>query len=142
MITSVPGFSASGISAGIKTDNAKDLGLLFSETPATAVGVFTTNQVKAAPVILTQDKIKNGMAQALIVNSGNANACTGETGLHSANSVSDKVARELDIDNQLVMVSSTGIIGVPLPLGRIEPHIQVWFPPLPPVDLRIFPKLL
>jgi glutamate N-acetyltransferase/amino-acid N-acetyltransferase len=124
MSTSVPGFLASGISAGIKSDNSKDLGLMFSEIPATAVGVFTTNQVKAAPVILTQDKIKNGMAQALIVNSGNANACTGKQGLHSANCVSEKIARELDIDNRLVMLSSTGIIGVPLPLERIESHIQ------------------
>jgi len=142
MTTSVPGFLASGISAGIKTDNSKDLGLLFSDTPATAVGVFTTNQIKAAPVILTQDKIKNGMAQAVIVNSGNANACTGESGFHNATSVSEKVARELEIDNGLVMVSSTGIIGVPLPLERIEAHVQPLVTSLAPGGLRDFSEAI
>jgi glutamate N-acetyltransferase/amino-acid N-acetyltransferase len=142
MSTSVPGFLASGISAGIKTVNAKDLGLLYSEIPATAVGVFTTNQVKAAPVILTQEKIKNGMAQALIVNSGNANACTGKSGLQNANSVSDTVARELEIDNQLVMVSSTGIIGVPFPLGRIESHIHGLVSSLAPGGLKDFSEAI
>ena len=142
MTTSVPGFLASGISAGIKTNNSKDLGLLFSETPATAVGVFTTNQIKAAPVILTQDKIKKGMAQAVIVNSGNANACTGESGFHNAASVSEKVSRELEIDNGLVMVSSTGIIGVPLPLERIEAHVQPLVTSLAPAGLRDFSEAI
>ena len=77
MSTSVPGFLASGISSGIKTNKTRDLGLLYSEKPATTVGVYTTNKIKAAPVIVTQDKLKNGMAQAIIVNSGNANAGTG-----------------------------------------------------------------
>ena len=142
MTTSVPGFLASGISAGIKSDNSKDLGLLFSETPATAAGVFTTNQIKAAPVILTQDKIKKGMAQAVIVNSGNANACTGESGFQNAASVSDKVARELEIDNGLVMVSSTGIIGVPLPLERIETHVQPLVTSLSPGGLGDFSEAI
>ncbi|MDX1778007.1 MAG: bifunctional glutamate N-acetyltransferase/amino-acid acetyltransferase ArgJ [Thermodesulfobacteriota bacterium] len=124
MMNSVPGFLASGISSGIKSDNSKDLGLIFSEKPATAVGLFTTNQMKAAPVILTQEKIKNGLAQALIVNSGNANACTGKLGFQHATSLSEQVARELKIDNRLVMVSSTGIIGVPLPIERINTHLH------------------
>jgi glutamate N-acetyltransferase/amino-acid N-acetyltransferase len=133
---------ASGISAGIKSDNSKDLGLLYSEKPATAVGVFTTNHIKAAPVILTRDKIRKGLAQALIVNSGNANACTGPSGLHNAKSVSERVSRELGINDQLVMLSSTGIIGVPLPLERIESHIQKLVISLAPGGLSDFSEAI
>jgi glutamate N-acetyltransferase/amino-acid N-acetyltransferase len=142
MMNSVPGFLASGISSGIKSDNSKDLGLIFSEKPATAVGVFTTNQLKAAPVILTQEKIKNGLAQAVIVNSGNANACTGKLGFQHATSVSEKVARELKIDNRLVMVSSTGIIGVPLPIERINTHMHRLVSSLSPTGLTDFSEAI
>jgi glutamate N-acetyltransferase/amino-acid N-acetyltransferase len=142
MINSVPGFLASGISSGIKSDNSKDLGLIFSEKPAAAVGVFTTNQMKAAPVILTQEKIKNGLAQAVIVNSGNANACTGKIGFQHAVSVSENVARELKIDNQLVMVSSTGIIGVPLPIERINNHMHRLVSSLSPTGLTDFSEAI
>ena len=138
----VPGFLASGISSGIKSDNSKDLGLIFSENPATAVGVFTTNQVKAAPVILTQEKIKNGLAQALIVNSGNANACTGKTGFQNATSVSENAAKELKIDNRLVMVSSTGIIGVPLPLELINAQMTNLVNALSPTGLNDFSEAI
>lgn len=120
---SVPGFFASGIAAGIKKDAVKDLGLLASEKPATAVGVFTTNRIKAAPVRLTEDKIEKGEAQALIVNSGNANACTGTRGLRDAHQLCQSVATELAIKEELVMVSSTGIIGVPLPMETLLPNI-------------------
>ena len=142
MINSVPGFLASGISAEIKSDNSKDLGLIYSETPATAVGVFTTNQIKAAPVILTQEKIKKGVAQAVIVNSGNANACTGTLGFEHAASVSESVARELKIDNRFVMVSSTGIIGVPLPIKRINTQIHRLVGSLSPTGLTDFSEAI
>jgi glutamate N-acetyltransferase/amino-acid N-acetyltransferase len=82
------------------------------------------------------------MAQAVIVNSGNANACTGESGFHNAASLSEKVARELDIDNDLVMVSSTGIIGVPLPLERIETHVQPLVTSLAPGGLGDFSEAI
>ena len=115
----VPGFRASGIAAGIKKGGEKDLALLFSEKPAVAAGVFTTNEIKAAPVIITQDKLRGGMAQAIIVNSGNANACTGSTGFQDANNMTEMIGRELSIEENLVLVSSTGIIGVPLPMSKI-----------------------
>ena len=142
MINNVPGFLASGISAGIKSDNSKDLGLIFSEDPANAFGVFTTNQIKAAPVILTQEKIKKGFAQAVIVNSGNANACTGTLGFQHAASVSERIARELNIDNRLVMVSSTGIIGVPLPIERINSHMHRLVSSLSPSGLTDFSEAI
>jgi len=142
MTKSVPGFLGSGISAGIKSDNSKDLGLIYSKTPATAVGVFTTNRIKAAPVVLTQEKIKKGVAQALIVNSGNANACTGTLGFQHAASVSESVARELKIEDRLVMVSSTGIIGVPLPIERINPQIKRLVSSLSPTGLTDFSEAI
>jgi len=139
---SVPGFLASGISAGIKKASAKDLGLLTSEKPATAVGVFTTNQIKAAPVILTQDKLHKGIAQALIVNSGNANACTGAAGMRDAQQVCQSVATELTLPEELVLVSSTGIIGVPLPIDTITPHIPRLVATLSPEGLEDFAEAI
>ena len=85
-VTSPPGFLAGATYAGIKKEapGALDLGILFSETPAAAAGVFTTNQVKAAPVIISQQHLQSGQAQAIVANSGCANACTGEPGLADA----------------------------------------------------------
>ena len=80
----VSGFLFSGISAGIKKDGKRDLGLIYSEVPAQVAGLFTTNAVKAAPVQLDMKRIKRGLCQAIVVNSGNANACTGSQGLRDA----------------------------------------------------------
>lgn len=139
---SVPGFLASGIAAGIKKTSARDLGLLTSKQPATAAGVFTTNRIKAAPVMLTQDKLHRGMAQALIVNSGNANACTGAAGLRDARQLCQSVAAELTLPEALVMVSSTGIIGVPLPMDTITPHIPRLVATLSPAGLQDFAEAI
>jgi glutamate N-acetyltransferase/amino-acid N-acetyltransferase len=138
----VPGFLASGISAGIKKQSARDLGLLTSEKPATAVGVFTTNKIKAAPVLLTQDKLHRGLAQALIVNSGNANACTGAAGMRDAQQLCQSVATELTLPEDLVMVASTGIIGVPLPMETITPHIPRLVASLSPAGLEDFAEAI
>ncbi len=119
----VSGFLFSGISAGIKKDGKRDLGLIHSEVPAQVAGLFTTNAVKAAPVQLDMERIKRGLCQAIIVNSGNANACTGSQGLRDAKRVSSLVARQLGIDERLVFPSSTGVIGSPLPLKKIEEGI-------------------
>jgi len=115
----VSGFLFSGISVGIKKDGARDLGLIYSEVPAQVAGLFTTNAIKAAPVQLDMNRIKGGLCQAVIVNSGNANACTGSQGLKDAKRVSELVAKELGIDERWVLVSSTGVIGVPLPSEKI-----------------------
>jgi glutamate N-acetyltransferase / amino-acid N-acetyltransferase len=119
----VQGFFFSGISAGIKKDGKRDLGLIYSEVPAQVAGLFTTNAVKAAPVQLDMERIKKGLCQAVIVNSGNANACTGSQGLRDAKRVSSSVAKKLGINEQLVFPSSTGVIGNPLPMKKIEEGI-------------------
>jgi len=116
----VPGFLFSGISAGIKKDGKRDLGLIYSEFPAQVAGLFTTNAVKAAPVQLDMGRLKRGLCQAIVVNSGNANACTGIRGLKDAKRVASLVAKELGIDERLVFPSSTGVIGSRLPTKKIE----------------------
>ena len=119
----VSGFLFSGISAGIKKDGKRDLGLIYSEVPAQVAGLFTTNAVKAAPVQLNMERMKRGLCQAIIVNSGNANACTGSQGLRDAKRVSSLIAKQLGINENLVFPSSTGVIGSPLPMKKIEERI-------------------
>jgi len=115
----IKGFQFSAVEAAIKKPGRKDLALIFSEVPALACAVFTINAVKAAPVLLSAERIKSGRAQALLVNSGNANACTGDTGMMAALATSCLVAETLAIGYDLVQVSSTGVIGVQLPTERI-----------------------
>jgi len=119
------GFRASGISCGIKKSGKKDLALIYSEVPAVAAGVFTTNQVKAAPILLSQRQIKSGKIQAIVANSGNANCWTGERGLRDAQAMAQIAAQSLGISPYSVLVTSTGIIGVPLPMDKVERGIQV-----------------
>jgi len=118
-----PGFKAAGIAAGLKKKNKKDLGLIFSEVSANVAGVFTRNRIKAAPVILDRERIKSGVCQAIIVNSGNANCCTGEQGIRDAETMASLSASELGISEDLVLVASTGVIGEPLPIERIKTAI-------------------
>ncbi|HEB70144.1 MAG TPA: bifunctional glutamate N-acetyltransferase/amino-acid acetyltransferase ArgJ [Desulfobulbus sp.] len=107
----VKGFSAAAVQAGIRYQDRLDLGLIYSDRPAVAAGVFTTNRVKAAPVLLGIERLRRGKAQAILVNSGNANACNGEPGMALARRVSTMAARQLEIDEELVQVASTGVIG-------------------------------
>lgn len=117
----VPGFRFGARAAGIKKQAAAlDLALLASDQPATAAGVFTQNQVRAAPVLLSLERIASGRCQAIIVNSGNANACTGARGREDAERMTVEAARGLGVDPSLVCVASTGVIGVPLPIDRIS----------------------
>ena len=115
----VRGFKASVMEAGIKKRGGLDLALLFSEREASAAGVFTENKVKAAPILVSQENIKKGRARAIVANSGNANACTGEAGLQSARFTTEGIARELGIGPEQVLVASTGVIGAPLNTERI-----------------------
>ena len=119
----VKGFLFSGISAGIKKNGKRDLGLIYSEVPAQVAGLFTTNAVKAAPVQLDRERVRKGLCRAIVVNSGNANACTGSPGLRDARKVSSLVANRLGIHEQLVFPSSTGVIGSRLPMKKIEGEI-------------------
>ncbi|MBE3592164.1 MAG: bifunctional glutamate N-acetyltransferase/amino-acid acetyltransferase ArgJ [Thermoanaerobacter sp.] len=117
------GFLASGIFAGIKKSK-KDVALIYSEKVANAVAVFTTNKVKAAPVLLDMKRIEKGIAQAIIINSGNANACTGEKGFEDAVNMAKKVSQLLKIDEENVLVCSTGVIGAPLPMEKVLKGIE------------------
>jgi glutamate N-acetyltransferase/amino-acid N-acetyltransferase len=119
----VPGFQASGIAAGIKKTQAKDLALIYSEVPAVAAGVFTTNRVKAAPVLISMERVKSGTARAILVNSGCANACTGKRGMSDAHRLSRLIASPLKISPGNVLLGSTGVIGKPMPMALIEDRI-------------------
>jgi glutamate N-acetyltransferase/amino-acid N-acetyltransferase len=114
----IKGFQFSAVEAAIKKPGRKDLALIYSEVPAQACAVFTVNAVKAAPVLLSAVRIKSGTAQALLVNSGNANACTGDNGMIVAQETTHLVAAGLDIPDEAVQVSSTGVIGVQMPSER------------------------
>ncbi len=116
----VPGFLANGIHAGIKEAPKKDLSLIYSTTPAKAAAVFTTNAFKAAPVLLDMERIKSGLAQAILTNSGNANAATGPEGYKDARAMSAALSKRLNIQDDLVLVASTGVIGHRLPVKKIE----------------------
>ena len=124
-ITSVQGVRAAGVHAGIKAADAKDMTLIVTDTPAAAAGVFTKNSVTAAPVILCREHLNDGQAQAVIINSGNANACTGEVGMANARRMAAATAEQLGVDADLVLVSSTGVIGQQLPMDKIESGIQI-----------------
>ena len=115
-----PGFRAAGLAAGIKKNAALDLGLIWSDVPATVAAVFTRNQVQAAPVMLSRQHAADGSAQAVVANAGNANCCTGAQGMVDAKAMADAAAKALNLDPQNVLVASTGVIGAPLPLGKIQ----------------------
>lgn len=123
-ITAVPGIRAAGIHAGIKKRDLKDLALIVADAPSTAAGVFTKNSVTAAPVILCRQHLSDPTIQAIIINSGNANACTGDLGMSNAQRMATITAEQLGIDTNHVLVSSTGVIGQQLPMDVIEKGIQ------------------
>lgn len=123
MLLEVPGFVGGAIAADIKKKEKKDLAIVFSEVPACAAGVFTTNRVQAAPVRIDKERIASGRAQAIVANSGNANACTGSRGIEDALAMARATAKALGIADELVLVASTGVIGQPLNLSAMEAAI-------------------
>ena len=116
----VPGFSAAGVACGIKGGRKKDLALIVSDTPATVAAVFTTNRVKAASVKLDMERVAAGKVQGVIINSGNANSFTGRGGARAALRMTAAAEKALGLKKGSMLVSSTGIIGVPLPITKIE----------------------
>ncbi len=119
------GFRANGIWCGIrKNKGKKDLALIVSDAPCSAAGLYTTNKVQAASVIVTREHLADGSARAIVCNSGNANACTGEAGMVAARRMAAVVAGKLGIKTTEVVVGSTGVIGVPLPIEPIEMGID------------------
>lgn len=119
-VTAAKGFLAAGVEAGIKYGNRTDMAMVYSERPCRAAGVFTTNVVKAAPVLWDKEKVTNAEAvQAVVVNSGIANACTGKQGYDCCRETADAAAKALGIAADSVLVCSTGVIGMQLPVDRI-----------------------
>jgi glutamate N-acetyltransferase/amino-acid N-acetyltransferase len=121
---SVHGFKFAGVACGIKKSKTKDLALIVSDRPAVAAALFTSSRVKAAPVIVGMRQIRGGKLQAVVINSGNANACTGTPGLRDAEVMCRETGVCLGIDPELILPSSTGIIGVRLPLANVRRGIQ------------------
>ncbi len=116
----VQGFRFSATACGVKPDGQLDLGLIVADDAVSVAGMFTKNRVKAAPVTLSMQRIERGRTHALIVNSGNANACTGKKGMEDAKVITSIIADEMGVADDMVMMASTGVIGVPLPSERIE----------------------
>lgn len=115
-----PGFLFSGIPSGIKANGNQDLGLIISEKEATVAAVFTRNLVCAAPVLLCKERVRKGRARAIIANSGNANCCTGEKGMENALRMTKAISDILGVSDEAVYCASTGVIGEPLPVEKIE----------------------
>jgi len=123
-VTSVPGFVAGAVHAGIKDTDELDLAILYSKMPCAATGVFTTNLVKSAPIILSQRHLTQRKAMAIVVNSGCANACLGEQGMIDASEMASLTATKVSLPSQEVLVASTGVIGKPLPMSQIRNGIE------------------
>jgi glutamate N-acetyltransferase/amino-acid N-acetyltransferase len=122
-VTAPQGFTASGVCAEIKKADKRDIAVIFAGKRCKAAGVFTTNRVQAACVQYSRQVLADGYARAVVANSGNANACTGAQGLADARRMAQVAARELHIEPTDVVVASTGVIGVPLPMERVEAGI-------------------
>ncbi len=121
----VPGFKATGIYCGVKKNKSKkDLSVIYSEKKAVSAATFTTNKVKAAPVVINMEHVQNDNTQAIAINSGNANACTGKKGFEDAENMIATTAKELNLSPNEVLVASTGIIGVLMPMEKIITGIE------------------
>ena len=126
-VVAAKGFQASGLHCGIRKNKAKkDLSLLTAAGPVPAAGVYTQNKVKGAPIAVCKEHLKDGYAQAVIVNSGIANTCNAD-GIEKAKGMAHIAAKALGIEDEDVLVGSTGVIGQPLPLEPVQMHIDELF---------------
>lgn len=125
-VTAAKGFMATGVEAGIKYQNRKDMAMVYSKTPCRAAGVFTTNVVKAAPVLWDKEVVESEWeAQAIVVNSGIANACTGKLGYEYCRETAGAAADALEISPQSVLICSTGVIGMQLPMEKMTEGVRM-----------------
>jgi len=123
--TDVPaGYRFSVAAAGIKYEDRPDMALIYSEREAAFAGVFTSNRVKAAPVVLDIRKARSATARAIVINSGNANACTGQRGMKDAEAICRDISKRLNISERHVLIASTGVIGTPLPMDRVQRGLE------------------
>ena len=127
-ITAAKGFLASGVEAGVKYSNRKDMAMVYSQAPCRVAGVFTRNVVKAAPVIWDRQVVNSGHeVQAVVVNTGIANACTGQQGFDCCRKTAEAVGETLGLASEDVLIGSTGVIGMQLPVDRIAAAEKKWF---------------
>ncbi len=140
--TGCPGFLTAGLACGLKKNGENDLGLIYAETAASVAGVFTRNLVQAAPVLLDRQRIKTGVCRALIVNSGNANCCTGERGMQAAKRMAAAAADSLGVQEDDVLVASTGVIGKQLPVEKIEKAVPALVDALDYADVTNLAKAM
>ncbi len=131
---------AAGIAAQIKKKGVIDLGLIYSEKDASVAGVFTNSLVQAAPVILDKKRVESGQCRAIIVNSGNANCCTGEEGMVHAVAMTEFIASRLNLPEEKVLVASTGVIGEPFPINRVETAVPGLIEALTPHGFENFAR--
>ncbi len=130
----VPGFTTAGMFCGIKNNKEKDLALIYSEEPSVAAGVFTLNKVVSPTITWCQQTIKSSKKfRAIIANSGNANACTGPKGMEDCKSLASKLSQKLSVEPKEILIASTGIIGVPLPINKIVKALPALSSKLSPV---------
>ena len=123
-VTAPKGFTAGAVECGIKYSDRLDLGMILSETDAVAAGMFTSNRIKSAPVIVSRNHVRGESVRAIVANSGNANACTGETGLEAAIATAGKTAKIIGCNQSEILVASTGVIGHILPIEKLLASIQ------------------
>lgn len=136
-ITAVPGILAGGVAAGIKPSGKKDLSLVYSSSPARAAAVFTSNQVKGAPVLVSMQHLRGGTAQAIVASSGCANVCTGEQGIRDAREMTKLVGELLRIKPEHVLIAATGVIGAPMPMDKIRSALPKLVKALSPQGGRV-----
>ena len=136
-VTAAKGFMAAGVEAGIKYQNRKDMAMVYSKTPCRAAGVFTTNVVKAAPVLWDKEVVESEWeAQAIVVNSGIANACTGKLGYEYCRETAGAAADALEISPQSVLICSTGVIGMQLPMEKMTEGVRMLAKAIMTTDTR------
>ena len=131
-----PGFRTAGVCAGLKKNGANDLGLIFAEGGATVAGAYTRNRVQAAPVGLTRRRASAGRWRAVVVNSKNANCCTGPRGMTDAETVTARVAEALGVPAEQVLAASTGVIGTPMPTAILTAAVPALVASLAPGDVK------
>lgn len=138
----VPGFRFAATHCGIKSDGGLDLALIVADEAVSTAAMFTKNRVRAAPVELSMQRVERGRAQAIVVNSGNANACTGKKGMEDAKVITSIVADELGVADDMVLMASTGIIGRPLPSERIEQALPALLKSATPDQIDAFSRAI
>lgn len=138
----VPGFKAGAAAAGVRYPDRLDLGLILADRPCSAAGLFTRNRVKAPSVVLAERRLESGQVQAVLANSGNANACVGRRGMSDTLRLTNALARRAGINPGLVLMSSTGVIGEPLPADKMAAALPALIKALRPGGLRDFARAI